>query len=91
MPANPDPADNATEAVRAPGMSGGDRVIGFNVQTGRYEDFFEAGIIDPTKLVCNALQIAASVAGLLITTEVAIAPLPGTKVTPPRHYGGEDF
>ena len=49
---------------------------GFNAETGVFEDLMEAGIIDPTKVVRTALQNAASVAGLLLTTEVAIAEIP---------------
>ncbi len=49
---------------------------GFNAETGVFEDLMEAGIIDPTKVVRVALQNAASVAGLLLTTEVVIAEIP---------------
>ena len=48
---------------------------GFNAQTESYEDLVAAGVIDPTKVVRSALQDAASVAGLLVTTEAAIAEL----------------
>nr|WP_324751344.1 chaperonin GroEL [Sphingomonas sp. LY54]WRP30202.1 chaperonin GroEL [Sphingomonas sp. LY54] len=51
------------------------RTFGFNAQTGVYEDLVGSGVIDPTKVVRSALQDAASVAGLLITTEAAIAEL----------------
>jgi chaperonin GroEL len=59
--------------------------FGYNAQTGEYVDFIEAGIVDPAKVVRTALQNAASVAGLLITTEAMItdrpkkdaAPMPG--------------
>jgi chaperonin GroEL len=47
--------------------------VGFNAQTGVYEDLVEAGVIDPTKVVRVALQNAASIASLLLTTEVAIS------------------
>ncbi|NML04163.1 chaperonin GroEL [Sphingomonas sp. G-3-2-10] len=53
-------------------IDGNDREVGFNAQTGRYEDLVMAGIVDPTLVVRSALQDAASVAGLLLTTEVAI-------------------
>jgi chaperonin GroEL len=53
--------------------------LGFNAQTGKYEDLVKAGIIDPTKVVRTALQDAASVAGLLITTEAMIAEAPDEK------------
>ena len=49
---------------------------GYNVQTGEFEDLMKAGIIDPTKVARVALQNAASVAGLLLTTEVLVAELP---------------
>ena len=49
---------------------------GYNAQTGEYVDFIEAGIVDPTKVVRVALQNAASVAGLLITTEAMITDRP---------------
>ena len=49
---------------------------GYNAQTGEYQDFIEAGIVDPTKVVRVALQNAASVAGLLITTEAMITDRP---------------
>jgi chaperonin GroEL len=53
-----------------------DNSWGFNAQTGVYEDLVKAGIIDPTKVVRTALQDAASVAGLLITTEAMVAERP---------------
>jgi len=56
---------------------------GFNAQTGMYVDMVKAGIIDPTKVVRIALQDAASVAGLLITTEAMIADLPAKDASPP--------
>ncbi|HJT42370.1 MAG TPA: chaperonin GroEL [Rhizomicrobium sp.] len=49
---------------------------GYNAQTGEYQDFIDAGIVDPTKVVRVALQNAASVAGLLITTEAMITDRP---------------
>ncbi len=56
-----------------------DRNRGFNAQTGRYEDLVKSGVIDPTKVVRTALQDAASVAGLLITTEAMVAEKPEKK------------
>jgi len=49
---------------------------GFNAETNEYEDLLKAGVIDPTKVVRCALQNAASVAGLLLTTEVLVAEMP---------------
>ena len=51
----------------------GDVNYGYDAQSGRFTDMVEAGIIDPTKVVRLALQGAASVASLLITTEVMVA------------------
>ncbi len=53
--------------------------LGFNAQTGEYTDLIKAGVIDPTKVVRTALQDAASIAGLLITTEAMIAEKPEKK------------
>ena len=61
---------------------------GYNAQTGEYTDMVKAGIIDPTKVVRTALQNAASVAGLLITTEATIAELPEDKPAAPAMPGG---
>jgi chaperonin GroEL len=58
---------------------GNDQSMGFNAQTDTYENLVTAGVIDPTKVVRTALQDAASVAGLLITTEAAIAEKPEDK------------
>src|SRR6266436_1094737 len=64
---------------------------GYDAQTGEYVDMVKAGIIDPTKVVRLALQNAASVAGLLVTTEAMVAEKP-KKETPPAmpHGGGMD-
>jgi len=50
--------------------------FGFNAETGNYEDLMKAGIVDPTKVTRFALQNAASVAGLLMTTEAMVAEKP---------------
>ena len=52
---------------------------GFNADTEQYEDLVKAGVIDPTKVTRSALQNAASVAGLLLTTEVMVAEIPEEK------------
>ena len=57
----------------------GDETQGFNAATDTYENLVKAGVIDPTKVVRIALQDAASVAGLLITTEAAITDAPEDK------------
>ena len=64
------------------------RRSGFNAQTEEYENLVQAGVIDPTKVVRSALQDAASVAGLLITTEAAIAEMPEDKPAMPMGGGG---
>ena len=61
--------------------------IGFDAQAGKYVDMVKAGIIDPTKVVRVALQDAASIAGLLITTEAMIADIP-EKAAPPMGAPG---
>jgi chaperonin GroEL len=60
-------------------LDGGDANLGFNAQTDTYENLVAAGVIDPTKVVRTALQDAASVAGLLITTEAAVSEMPEDK------------
>ncbi len=67
---------------------------GFDVDTEQYVDMMEAGIIDPTKVTRTALQNAASVAGLLLTTEALITEVPEKKKAPAAPGGGgygEDF
>ena len=64
------------------------QTYGFNAQTDEYVDMIEAGIIDPSKVVRTALQDAASVAGLLITTEAMVAELPKEKPAMPMGGGG---
>ncbi|MEP6706423.1 MAG: chaperonin GroEL [Pyrinomonadaceae bacterium] len=64
---------------------------GFNAATGQFEDLVAAGIIDPTKVVRTALQNAASIAGLLLTTDAAIADAPEPKKAAPPMPGGEDY
>jgi chaperonin GroEL len=69
---------------------------GYDAQSGEYVDMVKSGIIDPTKVVRLALQDAASVAGLLITTEAMVAEKPAPKAPMPSHdhgggMGGMDF
>jgi chaperonin GroEL len=61
---------------------------GFDAQTGEFKDLVKAGIIDPTKVVRAALQDAASVAGLLVTTEAMVAEKPEKKAPPMPPGGG---
>ena len=62
--------------------------FGYNAQTGEYGDLTSQGVIDPTKVVRNALQGAASIAGLLITTEAMVAELPKKEASHPPMPGG---
>jgi len=62
--------------------------FGFNAQTEEYVDLVQAGVIDPAKVVRTALQDAASVAGLLITTEAAVAEAPKKTSPAPAMPGG---
>ena len=78
--------DGAVVAGRL--IDGNDQNMGFNAQTEQYENLVQAGVIDPTKVVRSALQDAASVAGLLITTEAAVADLPEDKSAMPAMGGG---
>ena len=59
-----------------------DKNLGYNAQTGEYENMIKGGIIDPTKVVRTALQDAVSVAGLLVTTEAMVADKPDTGDAP---------
>jgi chaperonin GroEL len=57
--------------------------FGFNAETETFEDLFKAGVIDPLKVARTALQNASSIAGLMLTTEAAVAELPEKKAAPP--------
>ena len=62
--------------------------FGYNAQTGEYGDLVKQGVIDPAKVVRTALQDAASVAGLLVTTEAMVAEKPKPKAPPAMPHGG---
>jgi chaperonin GroEL len=64
---------------------------GFDAQTEKYVDMYKAGIVDPAKVVRTALQDAASVAGLLITTEAMVAEMPKKETQAPAMPGGMDY
>ncbi len=65
-----------------------DPSFGYNAQTDVYEDLVKAGVMDPTKVVRTALQNAASIAGLLLTTEAVVVELPEDDKAPPMPGGG---
>ncbi|CAA6821642.1 MAG: Heat shock protein 60 family chaperone GroEL [uncultured Thiotrichaceae bacterium] len=71
-------------------VKGGDANYGYNARTSEYGDMMEMGILDPTKVTRSALQNAASVAGLLITTEAMVAdqPEPAGAAAPAGDMGG---
>ena len=62
--------------------------FGYNAQTDKYEDLMKAGVIDPTKVTRTALEYAASIAGLLLTTEAVVADMPEDKKAMPEMPGG---
>ena len=66
----------------------GEKDFGYNARTGEYVHMFEAGVIDPTKVSRVALENAASVAGMFLTTECAIADIPEPAVAPAMPAGG---
>jgi chaperonin GroEL len=68
--------DGAVVVNRVRAMKG--RSEGFNADNGKYCDLVEAGVIDPAKVVCTALQNAASVASLLLSTESLVTEIPKT-------------
>ncbi|MFT3869780.1 MAG: chaperonin GroEL [Nibricoccus sp.] len=74
---------------------GGKANFGYNVATDKYEDLVKAGVVDPTKVTRTALQNAASIAGLLLTTEAIIAEIPEKKEAhapaPGGGMGGMDY
>ncbi len=67
----------------------GEKNWGYNAATGEFEDMLKAGVIDPTKVTRTALQNAASISGLLLTTEVAIIDLPENEPAMPMGGGGD--
>ncbi len=66
----------------------GSGAFGFNAESEEYEDLMTAGIIDPTKVTRVALQHAASIAGLMVTTVCLITEIPEPEKTPPMPPGG---
>ena len=69
----------------------GKGAFGFNAQTELYEDLFESGVVDPTKVVRTAIENAASIAGLMLTTEGLVAPIPEEKKAPAMPPGGDMY
>jgi len=65
-----------------------EKTVGFDAYTGKWVDMFDAGIIDPAKVTRNALQNAASIAGLMLTTEALIHEVPEKEKAPAMPHGG---
>ena len=78
-----------TESIAGKLSESNDKNYGFDAQSGKFVDMIKSGIIDPAKVVRTALQDAASVAGLLITTEAMVAEKPDDKAAMPAMPGGD--
>ena len=83
-------ADNAgvEGAIVVQKVNAGEGAYGFNADTEIYEDMISAGLLDPTKVARTALENAASIAGLLLTTEAIVADIPEEEKPPPAPPGG---
>ena len=83
-------ADNAgvEGAIVVQKVNAGEGGYGFNADTEIYEDMTAAGLLDPTKVARTALENAASIAGLLLTTEAVVADIPEEEKPPPAPPGG---
>jgi chaperonin GroEL len=66
----------------------GKKDFGYNARDNKFENFFDAGIIDPTKVSRLALENAASIAGLLLTTEAVVSEIPEENAAPAMPHGG---
>jgi chaperonin GroEL len=87
-------ADNAGEdasAVVAKVLASDDHAFGYDARSGEYGDLIRRGVIDPAKVVLAALEGAASVAGILITTGAMVAEVPGPPPPelPGHHHHGD--
>src|SRR5690606_36781027 len=69
-------------------VKAGSGAFGYNAATGEYGDMIEMGILDPAKVTRTSLQAAASVAGLMITTEAMVAELPKKEAAGMPDMGG---
>ncbi len=81
------------DAVRREAVAKNNKNIGYNVLTGEYTDMIKAGVIDPVKVVRGALENAASIAAMMLTTDVLITDLPEKDKAPsmPQGGGGMDY
>ena len=82
------------DTVRRTAVEKKNKNIGFNVLTGKYVDMIQAGVIDPVKVVRGALENAASIAAMILTTDVLITDMPEkdkAPAMPPGGMGGMDY
>jgi chaperonin GroEL len=82
------------DTVRRTAIEKKNKNIGFNVLTGKYVDMIQAGVIDPVKVVRGALENAASIAAMILTTDVLITDMPEkdkAPAMPPGGMGGMDY
>jgi chaperonin GroEL len=82
------------DTVRRTAKEKGNKNIGYNVLTGKYVDMIDAGVIDPVKVVRGALENAASIAAMILTTDVLITDMPEkdkAPAMPPGGMGGMDY
>ncbi|HSL45034.1 MAG TPA: chaperonin GroEL [Anaerolineales bacterium] len=82
------------DTVRRTAIEKKNKNIGYNVLTGQYTDMIQAGVIDPVKVVRGALENAASIAAMILTTDVLITDLPEkdkAPAMPPGGMGGMDY
>ena len=74
--------------IEVTGVDTNRRVVTFNAFNGQYENLVQSGVIDPTKVTRSALQHAASISALMLTTEAMIAEVPEKKAAAPAGPGG---
>jgi chaperonin GroEL len=79
------------DTVRRTAAEKKNKNIGYNVLTGKYVDMIEAGVIDPVKVVRGALENAASIASMILTTDVLITDIPEKEKAPAMPPGGMDY
>src|SRR6185503_1043037 len=82
------------DGIRRMGKEQKNKNIGFNVLTSEYVDMIKAGVIDPVKVVRGALENAASIAAMILTTDVLITDMPEKEkapAMPPGGMGGMDY
>ena len=79
------------DTVRRTAAEKKNKNIGYNVLTGKYEDMIEAGVIDPVKVVRGALENAASIAAMILTTDVLITDIPEKEKPAPMPPGGMEY